>query len=446
MTFVEVLKYIMNILLSWPVILGIVGLSAIITLALGFIQFRYFLTAWQRMFKSNTSDVAAANADMTPFQAFINMLSSNLGNGTIAGMATALYAGGPGAAFWVVAVGFLVMILRFSEVFLSTYYGARATKDHTIGGPMLYLQEVFGGKFLAVIYAACGLFFGFIAENALQANSISSSLEKTWNIPPIVCAGILFAFMLYVVFGGAQRIVVISEMLVPIKVIVFLLSTITILCFHWQNIIPALQLIMASAFTSHAVIGGVVGYSVKEAMRLGMTRIIMASESGLGTAALFFGKTGSVQPVEDGLMSMLGTFITSFFCFILCVAIIASGVWNCGETGTPLTICAFNTVFGNFGGWIVSFLSISFGLGVSVAAAYFTQAFWNYFSGGRFAFAFALLYSLCFALGAIVSIESVWLMTELFLVGMLGINLYAIASLLPVIRASVSAYIAKKNQ
>ena len=216
-------KGLSNILIGWPLFIFVSAVAVLCTIALRFIQVRYFMYAWKQILKpaQETTQEAGKSADMTPMQAFINTLSSNLGNGSIAGVATAIYAGGPGAALWLVIFGLLLMAVRFAEAFLSMHYGALAPAGTKLGGPMLYLRQVAGGKALSWIYGLLCLFFGFLGGNSIQTNSIASSLFTTFGITPLVSALVLTLFILYVVFGGASRIVAVSDKIVPVKVIVF---------------------------------------------------------------------------------------------------------------------------------------------------------------------------------------------------------------------------------
>lgn len=443
-----VIDQINNVLISWPLFAFVIGTSLVCTIALRFIQFRYFFYAWKQVLFPQKEEVQThGKVDMTPIQAFISTLSTNLGNGAIAGMATAIYAGGPGAALWVLIFGFLVMIVRFAEVFLGMHFGAELSESQStkLGGPMLYLRKVPFGPTLAIIYAVMCLPFGFLGGNGVQSKSISVSLVTTfgqYGVTPLMCGIGLFLFMLYVVFGGAGRVVKVTEQIMLVKVIVFFSTTLIVIGYHYQAIWPALQLITSSAFNTTAVIGGAIGFTVLQAIRLGMARSIFASESGLGSAAILFGHTGSKSAVKDGIISTLSTFLSAVVCFIVALCIVVSGVWNSGLQSTDLTIAAFSTVFGPIiGGIAVSFLSITFGIGVAVSYAYITQEVWLFLTGGRGAKIFAILYSLCSFFAAIIDVQVVWDAATIPMVTMLIINLFGIIYLLPVIKKSVGNFI-----
>lgn len=415
-------------LLSWPLILYTVAVSIICTIAFSFIQFRSFFKAWRVIL---FPDKKVTDGDMTPLQAFINTLSTNLGNGSIVGAATAVVMGGPGAGIWVLFFGVILMAVRFAEVYASTLYGAKAPKGTTLGGPMLYLKEVAGGKFLSLLYAACCFVFGLIVGNAMQTHSISYSLLSTWGVNTYVSAVGIALFICYVVFGGAKRIVTISDYLVPVKVVIFFGASLIIIGYHFGALIPALQLMIKSAIRPDAVAGGLVGFTVMQAMTYGLNLSVTATESGLGTAAILFGYTGSTDPMQSGLMGMISTFVSSLVCFLVVLCIVMSGVWDSGLQSAALTIASYNTVFGAWGGWIVSFLSISFGMGVLVAYGYITRAAWMAVTGGKYEIVFTVSYCVAAFAGAVMDVNKVWTAVQVVNGLLLSINLFGLLLLTP---------------
>jgi AGCS family alanine or glycine:cation symporter len=332
------------------------------------------------------------------------------------------------------------MALRFAEVYLSVYCAAGSTSKAGLGGPMLYLRRVPGGHYLSYCYGAGVLIFSLIGGNAVQVNTMGLSLYTTWGISIKLSAVMFFLFIVYIVTGGARRIAQASEAIVPLKVGLFLISSIIVLCFHYQAIGGALHLIMTSAFHSQAFAGGALGFTVQQAMRFGVARVLFATESGLGTAAILFGSTGSKTPVQDAIMSMLSTFISTVVCFIVALCIIASGVWDNGLTSAALTISAFNTAFGGYGGWVVSFLSLTFGVGVLVSYAYITRAAWLFLTGGKYAWAINLIYCCVAFVGTLSKVDAVWYACDIVQSVLLIINLFAIVYLIPLIRKGLAAY------
>jgi len=436
MDFIQLVQQLSELVSGWPIMIYIMAISLIYMVALRGMQVRYFFTALKTTICPSSKE-NQQQGEVSPFHAFINTINSNLGNAIIAGVATAIYAGGPGAAFWFVAFGFMLMSVRFAEVYLSTLYASQAIEKTILGGPMLYLKFVPGGAFLPFLYAFVCVFYGLIGGNIIQANSIAVSLAATWSIPPLVTGIVLLAFVVYIFCGGAQRIVKISVSIVPVKIIVFMFSTIAILFFHYQSLLSALYLIVTSAFGSQAFSGGVLGFSVQQMIAAGMSRSIVATESGLGSAAILFGSTGNDDAVQNGFMGMISTFISTCIGFIVALCIVVSGVWDSGLNSTALTIAAFDTVFGMYGGWIVSFLSISFGFGVMVSYAYVVRSAWLFVTNNRFVYLFMVVYSLSAFGGALASVDVVWYLADIILVIMLLINLYGLLMLLPKIRTKL---------
>jgi AGCS family alanine or glycine:cation symporter len=430
------IKQLSEAVVGLPLLIIVIGVSIFYTIALHGIQFRYFLTAFKAtLFPSQKGE--HTEGQMSPFHAFMGTINSNLGNGSIAGMGTALFLGGPGAALWVVIFGLILMSVRFAEVYISVLYGMKSDKKSVLGGPMVYLKDVPGGKFLPHVYAVFCLVYGLLGGCSFQANSIQVSLKTTWGISPFVSGGLLFVFVLYILCGGAQRIIKISLSLVPLKVLVFLVSTAAILMYHCAALPAAFSLIISSGLGMNAFVGGVVGFSLQQAITAGMTSSIFATESGLGSAAILFGSTGSNDPIQSGLMGMVSTFLSMLTGFIVALCIVVSGVWNSGLNSTALTIAAFETVFGNFAGWIVSFLSITFGFGVLVSFAYISRSIWLFITNNRFPQAFIALYSLFTLGGALATVVIVWDLINIAVAGTLLINLFGIVMLLPSIRTTL---------
>lgn len=429
-----------ELLLGWPIILYVMAVSIACTILFKFIQFRYFPLAWKEIIMPSR---VTKPGDMTPFQAFVSTLSANLGNGSIAGVATAIFNGGPGAALWMLLFGCILMSVRFAEIYLAIYYGSHSKVKAVLGGPMLYMKEIIGGSIIVYVYAAATFLFGLTSGSAIQANSIALSLNTTWGIPAIITAFTVALFVLYVIFGGAHRIATLSEKIVSVKVIVFFVSTFIILGYHYNSILEALSLIFNSAFHATPVIGGILGFTVQQAMRYGMSRVILASESGLGTAAILFGSTGSTEPVKDALMGMISTFISTLVSFIVALCIVVSGTWNSGLDSTALTIASFNTVFGSFGGWIVSFLSITFGIGVLVSYVYVARVVFLTLTNGRYAFLFTPIFVTAVFSGAIANVPFVWYAAEVTCGLMLFLNLFAIICLIPTITKGLQTFTQK---
>jgi AGCS family alanine or glycine:cation symporter len=303
--------------------------------------------------------------------------------------------------------------------------------DEILGGPMLYLREVPAGYFVSYLYALLCLPYAFCGGSSIQGNSIFVSLERTMQAPAILVAAVLFVLVLYVALGGAQRISQVSAVLVPLKVGLFLISSIAVILYHFFSIPSALYLIITSAFSSKAIQGGIAGFTMLHAVRAGMNSIVFASEAGLGTAAILFGYTGKSNPKESAYLGMLSVFCTMIICFLVGFCIVLSGAYDSGFNSAALTIVAFESLFGKYAGIIVSILSILFGIGVIVSYAYITRATWNVVTGGRWGVLFPFVYAASTVIGVIANVEFIWYLASAINAWLLFINIAAIVYLIP---------------
>lgn len=414
---------------GWPLIIFVIIGGIALTLVTRFAQFRYFFTGWKFVFQP----IAGQEGDeyITPFQAFLNMLNSSLGNGSIAGMATALVMGGPGSAFWVFLLGFLYMIIRYAEIYLSLTIHEEVEPGVMRGGPMIYLQKLPAGKFFAYVFTLFVLALGLVTGNGMQCNSIALSMDRLFGLNAYIVAACLFVLILYIMLGGSKRIIKFTEFIVPIKVGLFLFSTLAVLLYHYKAIVPSLKLILMAGLSPAAVAGGVVGFSVQQALRYGMALSLNATEAGLGTAGIFGGSIRAKDPVENSFMSMISTFVSNHLvCFLVSLTLIASGVWNSGLKSTQMTMAAYESLFGAFGGAVIAFLSITFGVGLLVAYAYLGRECWRYLTGGRWEYVFLMLYASMAFFGSLSAVELVWNATSIIVAGLIFINMIGVLYLI----------------
>jgi len=444
----QMLANLNALLWGWPMIVFVIVSGVALTVGLYGIQFRAFFVGWKYIIAPEERGLEDEES-ISPLQAFINALSTSLGNGAIAGMATAIHDGGPGAAFWIFVLGFFTMILRFAEVYASTAFTATSATGVLRGGPMVYLHKVFGGPYLIYVYAFLCFLLSLVSGNAMQCNSIRIGIEgivgqlfEPGVYTTYVIAAGLFIFLLYIMFGGAQRIMRVAEAVIPIKVGLFFGASLLLLGYHYTAILPALKTIITAAFTPQALKGATLGFTVQEAIRYGFARGLNAVEAGLGNAGILFGATGSKNPIQSGIMSMITAFIsTHLVCFLLTLLFVASGVWDSGLTSTALTTAAYETLFGPVASWLVTFLSISFGLGVLIAYAYIGRECWLFLTGGYFSNLYTWLYCAMALLGAIGSVAIVWRALDCIVAGLIIVNVYGLLLLIPKMRPAVRKFL-----
>ena len=431
-----------NAYLSTPMLLLVFAAGTIMTVAFDFVQFRYFFASWGYIFKPEPMQ-GESRQNISPLQAFLGALSTSMGNGSLVGMGVAIFEGGPGAAFWIFVLGFFTMVIRFAEIYASTAFTI-TTEYGVRGGPMVYLSKVPGGAYLPYVYAFFALLLALVTGNAMQCNSMASGIQTMTGLNMYVIAFILFAFVLYVVLGGADRIIKFSDTLAPLKVALFLLATIAVLGYFYADIFAALTLIARAAFSREAFIGGLAGHTMANAIRFGVSRTLSATEAGLGNAGILFGAAGNVNPTKSGIMSMASTFIsTQIVCFLMMLTFVVSGVWNSGDCGMPLVIAAYSSVFAGFGGWIATTLSVMFGMGVLVAYAFVGRECWLFLTHGRWSNAYYIIYCAMAFGGSLVSARVVFCVIELIVIGMIFCNLYGLLYLLPQMRRGWRAHLEK---
>lgn len=426
-----------SMLWGWPLIIFVLGSGLVMTIACRGVQFRYFTATWRYVFYPE----AAGSELISPLQAFLNTLSASIGNGSLTGMATAIYSGGPGAAFWVFVLGFFTMPIRFAEVFAGTSTAFRDRDGIMRGGPLAYIQRTPGGTVLVYVYTIFCLLLTLVGGNAMQCNAVTKGLTSMMPLNIYIIAGMLFAFIVYVMIGGASRVLRVSDAVVPIKVGLFFISIVIALAFHYDSLLPALKLMLQFAFTPESVGGGVLGFTVQGAMRFSMARALNATEAGLGTAGILYGGTGSNDPMRSGIMAMATSFISNYLvCFMLMWLIVASGAWQSNLNGIGMTIAAYETVFGSLGGWVVTILSAMFGLGVLIAYAYIGRECWAFLTGGRYLTLYSILYCAMALFGSLSEVALIWNSIDIAVAGLVAINLYALLMFLPKIHKAVQNY------
>ncbi len=425
-----IINTVTDYLWGWPLPVFICVAGLALTLAFRFVQIRYFFTSWRYVLSPKGS---AQGNEISPIQAFLSTLSSTLGNGSLVGMAVAMYAGGPGGAIWLLIFGLFAMPIRFAEVLASGIFTVK-TEHGVRGGPMVYLAKVPGGSILTYLYAFTCLLFTFVGSGLMQCKSMTSGLTKLTGVDARIIAVIMFVFVVYILLGGAKRIVRFSEVVAPLKVLLFVLATGAVIIMFLPNLLSALTLMVNGAFSTHALVGGLAGHMMQNAIRFTVPNFFNATEAGLGTASVLFGATGGKNPAESSIMSMALVFTTQMICFFMLLAFTMSGTWNSGLQETPLVMATYATVFGSLGEIIANVLSILFGIGVLVGYAFVGRECWLFLTRGRWEWLFMLIYSVMAPLGSLSDVGFVWSMVRTANAALLLLNLYGLLYLIPAMR------------
>ncbi len=346
----ELFKATNNFVWGPPLLLLLVGTGVYFTIRLGLFQLSKLPTAFRLIFSSDQS----GQGDVSSFAALCTALAATVGTGNIVGVGTAITTGGPGALFWMWVAAFFGMATKYAEGFLAIKYRTRDADGHAAGGPMHYITIGMGQKWkpLAIFFAISGVLVALLGIGTFsQVNSITSSLEVSFGLSPQLISILLAILVAVIIFGGIETISKVSTKVVPFMAILYILATIVILITHADQLIPALKLVVSSALTPSAAVGGFAGATVKEAIQRGIARGVFSNESGLGSAPIAAAAAKSENAVEQGLISMTGTFIdTIIICSLTGLSILVTGQWTVeGLEGAPLTQAAFATVFGNPG-------------------------------------------------------------------------------------------------
>ena len=367
--------------------------------------------------------------DISPFQALTTALSATIGNGNVAGVATAIAIGGPGAAFWMCTVSLFGMATKYSEAVLGIKYRQKSDDGTMLGGPMVYLNKGLGMKQLSIFFAIAALFGGLGAGNMTQSNSIALVLFSDFGIPKWFSGMILALTLWLVIIGGIRRIGRVAEMLVPGMALIYIISCLAILVVNIKEIPEAFVLIIDSAFNGTAATGGFAGATVARAMAYGFRRGTISSEAGVGTAAIAHGAARTSDPHRQGIIAMMGVFMdTMVVSTMTALVLVTTGAWSTGLISTEMTAMAFKSVL-PFGGMIIIIVSALFGFTTMVGWAYYCEQSLRYIGGIRFSIPFRWIYCGLAGVGAIFQVKPLWDWADIFMGFMVFANLIALVAL-----------------
>jgi AGCS family alanine or glycine:cation symporter len=389
----------------------------------------------------------SGEGEISPFNALMTALSSTVGTGNIAGVATAIGIGGPGALFWMWCTALVGMATKYAEAVLAVNYRETDSEGKKVGGPMYYIKNGLGNRWkpLAFLFALFGSLAGFGLANTVQSNTVSQVLHNNFNIPTLL-SGLIMAFMVaLVLLGGIKRIAQVAGKLVPLMTVIYLLATAIILVMHMADIPTALALIVDSAFNGTAATGGFAGATVMLALRMGVSRGIFSNESGLGSAPIAHAAAETNSPVRQGTIAMLGTFIdTLIICTMTGLVLIVSGAWNTDLEGAAMTLMVFDSAL-PFGGNILSLCIALFAFTTMLGWSYYGERCAQFLLGPKVVLPFRVLWVIGVFIGTQMSLGLVWKMSDA-LNGMMAIpNLLALLLLSPVVFKLTRQYFAQQD-
>ncbi|WP_148866702.1 amino acid carrier protein [Thermosediminibacter litoriperuensis] len=420
-----------------PMLILIVGTGLILTIGLGFIQLRKFSYVMKNTLFKMFEKQQRGEGEVTPFQALATALAATVGTGNIAGVATAIATGGPGAVFWMLVSAFVGMATKFGEVVLAVHFRERKPDGSFAGGPMYYLEKGLKIKVLAVLFALFGAIAAFGIGNMVQANSVAASLDATFGIPKLY-TGIALAIMTaLVILGGLKRLAIVTEKLVPFMAAFYIVGSVIILLLNISRLPSAIAMIISQAFTGSAAIGGFAGSTVMMAMKYGVARGVFSNEAGLGSAPIAHAAATTDHPVRQGLWGIFEVFMdTIVICSLTSLTILTTGVWTqvdaAGEqlTGAALTTAAFNQGLPGPGGIIVAIGILLFAFSTLLSWSYYGEKSAEYLFGVGVKIIYRIIFIPFVVIGAVGGLETLWdladtlngLMAVPNLIGLIGLR------------------------
>lgn len=419
----EIIVSMAGFLWDYVLLWALLGAGLYFTVRLGFPQIfklgQAMKEAFGGIFKKKTPD---QKGEVSSFAALATAIAAQVGTGNVAGVATAIMTGGPGAVFWMWVSGILGMSTIFAEAVLAQVY-RQEENGEIYGGPSYYMSKGLKNKTLGKVLAA--LFSVFIilalplAGNMVQSNSIATSLKAAFNIPPIAVGVVLGILVLAIVVGGIQRISKFAEMVVPVMAIIFIIAGFAIIFKFRANVIPTLKLIIDSAFGVSAVAGGIAGATMKEAMRLGIARGLFSNEAGMGSTPHAHAVADVAHPVNQGLVAMAGVVVdTIIICTMTALVILLPGAHTVsaelGIEGAAVTQKGFELAFGNAGTIFLAVSLLFFAFTTIVGWYYFGESNIMYLFGEKALTPFRILVALAVVAGTVLSVPVVWDMSDFF--------------------------------
>ncbi len=446
----DILNPINGIVWGPIMLILLLGTGLFLTFSLRFITFIRLPQGFKKLWTHRKGD-KTAEGELSPFNALMTALSATVGTGNIAGLATAIFVGGPGALFWMLCTAMVGMATKFGEALLAVKYREVTPDGNVVGGPMYYIKNGLGPKWMwmGTAFAIFGAVAGFGIGNMTQTNSIAGAVQATFNIDPLITAGVLTIFVGAVLVGGVKRIGAVAGKVVPLMAIFYILASLLVVILKIDQVPHIFAMIIEQAFTPSAAFGA----SIWATIRYGVARGVFSNEAGLGSAPIAHATATTKEPVNQALIGMLGTFIdTIIICSMTGFAILASGLLDNGPgtvNGAALTTLAFNTVLdgilpAGMGGILVTIALTLFAFTTILGWCVYSERCVIYLFGDKALKPFRVLFTIVVPIGALAKLELVWLLADTFNAFMAIPNLIALLLLSPVILETVKDYKARE--
>ncbi len=449
-TYLAVLARIHDHVWGPPMLVLLVGTGLYLTLGLRGLTVRRLGTAFALLWRGRRSTAAG---DLSPFNALMTALAATVGTGNIAGVATAIATGGPGAVFWMWVTAVVGMATKYAEAVLAVRYRETDIRGRFQGGPMYYIKNGLGPRWrwLAGTFALLGTVAAFGIGNTVQANSVADVVQQSLGGAPLTTGLVLAAGTGLVILGGVRWIGAVAGRLVPFMAVAYVGGALVIIALQADRVPAALAMIVGDAFTGTAATGGFLGAGVWAAIRFGVARGVFSNEAGLGTAPIAHAAARTADPVRQGFIAMLGTFIdTLVICTMTALVIILSGAWTGtdpatgeGYTGAALTSVAFDGALAGVGGTLVALGLALFAYTTLLGWSFYGERCAEYLWGVGAIVPYRVLWILAIPLGAVAELDPLWALADI-LNGLMAIpNLAALLLLSPVVFALTREHLAR---
>jgi len=420
--------------LAWgpPMLVLLLGTGLYLSLGLRFMTVRKIPVALRLLLQGRQG---RGEGDISPFSALMTSLSATIGTGNIAGVATAVALGGPGALFWMWITALLGMATKYAEAVLAVRFREQDARGNYSGGPMYYIRNGLHRRWhwLGFLFALFGSLAGFGLANTVQSNSVAQVLNDSFSVPPLATGLILMILVGAVVLGGIRRIASVASWLVPFMALSYVLMSLVVIITHYALIPDAVVTIVQSAMTGTAATGGFAGASVWAALRFGVARGVFSNEAGLGSAPIAHAAARTDQPVQQGMIAMLGTFIdTLIICTMTGLVIVIMDVWPSGVSGASLTSMAFASAFPG-GQYVVTLGLCLFAFTTMIGWSFYGERCAVFLLGTRIITPFRIAWVIAIPLGTLVELDLVWLIADTLNAFMAIPNLIALMLLSPLV-------------
>ncbi|MBX7256134.1 MAG: sodium:alanine symporter family protein [Candidatus Hydrogenedentes bacterium] len=434
------LGWLSGIVWGPPMLILLFGTHLYLTFRLRFIQ-RYIFKAIRLSFERTPGEAG----DISHFGALTTALAATIGTGNIVGVATAIAVGGPGAVLWMWLTGVFGIATKYAEAVLSVKYRVKTAKGEMAGGPMYALERGLGWKWLGIVFAAFTVIASFGIGNMVQANSVSDLVSETFKVSPWITGLVMTILTAVVILGGIRSIARVCERLVPFMAIGYVIGCIVLLTIHSSTLPDTIALIIKSAFTGHAAVGGFAGAGIIQAMRMGISRGLFSNESGLGSAPIVAAAAQTPNPVRQALVSSTGTFWdTVVVCLMTGLVIVNSGDWQGNLNGAALTKSAFAHVH-TLGPAILSFGLLTFVFSTILGWSYYGEKACEYLFGSRAILPYRLAWVAAVMVGSVVKLKVVWDFADVANACMAIPNLVALLLLTSVIVNETKTHLWEEN-